>query len=49
MRIDADETKHAPSTTDTIPLRFVEAAELRVGELDIGDSSVTNTRCAFAR
>ena len=40
---------HAPSTTDTIPHRFVEAAELSVGELDIGDSSVTNTRCAFAR
>ena len=36
-----------PSTTETIPQRFV-GAELNVGELDMGDSSVTKTRCAFA-
>ena len=38
---------YAPSTTETIPHRLF-GVELKVGELDIGDSSVTNTRCAFA-
>lgn len=28
-----------------MPQRFVGAMELKDGELDIGDSSVTNTRC----
>ena len=37
-----------PSTTETIPQRFIGAMELKDGELDIGDSSVTNTRCEFA-
>ena len=37
-----------PSTTETIPLRLLGVVVLNVGELDIGDSSVTNTRCAFA-
>lgn len=42
---DKSETNNVPSTTDTMPQRFVGAMELNDGELDIGDSSVTNTRC----
>ena len=38
----------APSTAETIPHRLLGVAVLNVGELDMGDSSVTNTRCAFA-
>ena len=44
------EESSAPSTTETIPQRLFGVAVLtvNVGEPDMGDSSVTNTRCAFA-